>query len=70
MMDEGTANRPYKADGSSVMPDAATKRRERQERRKEALDDALDHGLEETFPASDPVAVTQPPHSARDKRSS
>ena len=28
----------------------------------------LDLGLEETFPASDPVAITQPPHSARDKR--
>jgi hypothetical protein len=24
--------------------------------------------LEDTFPGSDPVAVTQPPHSARDKR--
>jgi len=27
---------------------------------KKALDQALDLGLEETFPASDPVAVTQP----------
>ena len=28
---------------------------------------ALDRGLEDTFPGSDPVAVTQPPPSARDK---
>jgi hypothetical protein len=27
---------------------------------KKALDEALDLGLEETFPGSDPVAVTQP----------
>ena len=48
--------------------DAATRRRERLERWKEELDDALDLGLEETFPASDPVAIVQPPHSSRDKR--
>ena len=73
MMDEWTSNRPPQADRGNVVRDdrdAATKRRERQERRKEELDDALDRGLEETFPGSDPVAITQPPHSARDKRSS
>jgi len=32
-------------------PDSAEKRR---------LDEALDEGLEETFPGSDPVNVTQP----------
>jgi hypothetical protein len=32
------------------------------------LDEALERGLEDTFPASDPVAVTQPPHSACDKK--
>jgi hypothetical protein len=72
MMDEWTSNRPPQADRGNVVRDdrdAATKRRERQERRKEELDDALDRGLEETFPGSDPVAITQPPHSARDKRS-
>jgi hypothetical protein len=31
------------------------------------LEEALDRGLEDTFPGSDPVAVTQPPPSARDK---
>ncbi|HML07354.1 MAG TPA: hypothetical protein VK430_04400 [Xanthobacteraceae bacterium] len=35
--------------------------------KKRKLEEALDRGLEDTFPASDPVAVTQPPHSACDK---
>jgi len=30
------------------------------------LDSALEEGLEETFPASDPVNVTQPPPSKED----
>jgi hypothetical protein len=34
---------------------------------KKALDEALDLGLEDTFPGSDPVAVTQPMRSASDK---
>jgi hypothetical protein len=34
---------------------------------KERLDRALDEGLEETFPGSDPVNVVQPPHSPEDK---
>jgi len=33
---------------------------------KRRLDAALDEGLEETFPASDPVNVTQPPPSKAD----
>ena len=33
---------------------------------KRRLDDALDEGLEETFPGSDPVNVTQPPPSKAD----
>jgi hypothetical protein len=39
--------------------DAAEKRR---------LDQALDEGLEETFPGSDPVSVTQPAPSKEDDR--
>ena len=35
--------------------------------RRKTFDEALDRGLEDTFPGSDPVAVTQPPASARDK---
>jgi hypothetical protein len=33
---------------------------------KRRLDAALQEGLEETFPASDPVNVTQPPPSKED----
>jgi hypothetical protein len=33
---------------------------------KRRLDQALEEGLEETFPASDPVNVTQPPPSKAD----
>jgi hypothetical protein len=34
---------------------------------KRRLDSALEEGLEETFPASDPVNVTQPPPSKADR---
>jgi hypothetical protein len=40
----------------------------RAEKRKRSLDDKLDEGLEETFPGSDPVSITQPPPNAHDKR--
>ena len=33
---------------------------------KDRLDQALEEGLEETFPGSDPVNVTQPPPSRDD----
>jgi hypothetical protein len=33
---------------------------------KKQLEDALEEGLEETFPASDPVSVTQPAPSKED----
>jgi hypothetical protein len=33
---------------------------------KRRLDEALEEGLEETFPGSDPVNVTQPPPSKED----
>jgi hypothetical protein len=39
-----------------------------QEKERQRLDRALDRGLEESFPGSDPVNVTQPPHSKEDKR--
>jgi hypothetical protein len=42
---------------SNKPADAAEKRR---------LDEALEEGLEETFPASDPVNVTQPAPSKAD----
>ena len=40
---------------------------EREEARRKA-DRSLDEGLEETFPASDPVNVTQPAKSPQDRK--
>ena len=40
---------------------------EAEKEKKEQLDRALEEGLEETFPGSDPVNVVQPPHSPKDK---
>jgi hypothetical protein len=34
---------------------------------KKKLDDALEKGLEDSFPASDPINVTQPPPSKNDR---
>ena len=55
----------YYADGG--IGDDCKQRRELDADRKKRLDDALDLGLEETFPGSDPVSVTQPPHSTDDR---
>jgi hypothetical protein len=46
------------APGSDPKPSKAAEKRR--------LDQALEEGLEETFPASDPVNVTQPPPSKAD----
>ena len=45
------------------------RRREQEASHKKKLEDALDLGLEDTFPGSDPVSVTQPPPSPYDKDS-
>jgi hypothetical protein len=48
------------------------RRQEQQEEYKEAqrrkAEKSLDKGLEDSFPASDPVNVTQPPPNIHDKR--
>ena len=59
-------------DQSKLQPQSAAKHRGGKdragdERKNERLDDALERGLEDTFPGSDPVSVVQPPPSARDK---
>jgi hypothetical protein len=36
--------------------------------RRRTLDKVLDDGLEDTFPASDPVSITQPAPNACDKK--
>ena len=47
--------------GRENRPKDATQRR---------LDRALEKGLEDSFPGSDPVNVTQPPPSRQDQKSS
>jgi hypothetical protein len=49
------------------LKDRDGKRREEEAKQHRKLDDALDKGLEESFPGSDPVSITQPPHSVYDK---
>ena len=43
-------------------------KREREEARKRKLEKSLEQGLEDSFPGSDPINVTQPPPSVVDKR--
>src|SRR5215211_3932505 len=43
------------------------KEEQKAEQRRKA-ERSLDKGLEDTFPASDPVSVTQPPASVNDKK--
>jgi hypothetical protein len=47
-------------------PDSKPARKSRESAEKRRLDEALEEGLEETFPGSDPVNVTQPPPSKGD----
>ena len=37
--------------------------------RRRRLEQSLEEGLEGTFPASDPINVTQPPRSPQDRKS-
>jgi len=70
MMDKSNTTRSQSPDHRDSEQDTkeAGKDRERTKRCKQKLDESLDRGLEDTFPGSDPVAVTQPPPSAHDKR--
>lgn len=48
-------------------PHDASKTDDKAEAEKRQLDDALQEGLKETFPGSDPVSVIQPAQSKADK---
>jgi hypothetical protein len=48
------------------MPGSDTKTPTPEEIEKRQLDEALEEGLEESFPGSDPVSVVQPAHSKED----
>jgi hypothetical protein len=42
--------------------------RRRDPKERERLDEALERGLEDSFPASDPINVTQPAPTVADRR--
>ena len=44
------------------------RREEARNRARHKADTSLEEGLEDTFPASDPINVTQPPKSPADKK--
>jgi hypothetical protein len=69
MIDAPHRPAPQSPNGEHRQPDndRQGERRHRQAERRKSLEDALERGLEDTFPGSDPVAVTQPPPSACDK---
>jgi hypothetical protein len=43
-------------------------KRKQEEERKRRLERSLEQGLEDSFPASDPINVTQPPPTPGDKK--
>jgi hypothetical protein len=57
---------PNRTSGEDDLDDKT--KRDREEVRKRGLERSLEEGLEDSFPASDPVNVTQPPPTPYDKR--
>jgi hypothetical protein len=45
-------------------------RRNREQEQQRKLEKSLEQGLEDSFPGSDPINVTQPPPTVKDKRKS
>ena len=63
-----TRSRAKSADPKSADPKSADRKSaDAKDPEKRLLDEALEEGLEETFPGSDPVNVTQPPPSKDDR---
>lgn len=61
-MNERTATRSHGPGGDR---EGKTKSQKRHDGR---LEEALERGLEDSFPGSDPVSVVQPPPSVEDKK--
>jgi len=57
---------PRKQHEEQGVKKAERERREAKEKRR--LDEVLEEGLEETFPGSDPVNITQPAPSREDRK--
>lgn len=67
-MDRYRSLRAYDDDfDEDLVGDDTKHKRELDLDRKKRLDEALERGLEDSFPGSDPVSVTQPPHSPFDR---
>jgi hypothetical protein len=47
---------------------AEEERQRNEKKRRQRLEKSLEEGLEDSFPASDPVNVTQPPPTPTDKK--
>lgn len=45
---------------SAKKPDRSEAERKQKEEERKRLEEELDEGLEDTFPASDPISVTEP----------
>ena len=62
------------AEASKMPPTPEKKIRRREEKEERRMEQSpnkgLEKGLEGTFPASDPVAVTQPPKNRKEKQDS
>ena len=65
-MVEACANSQRNRETDMADKDRASHSGKEADAEKRKLDAALDEGLEETFPGSDPVNVTQPPPSKGD----
>ncbi|MDO8977667.1 MAG: hypothetical protein Q7V17_00370 [Afipia sp.] len=65
MADAGTKARDDKISGHKVGDQGKDAKGSKVQ--KDKLDDALNEGLEESFPGSDPVSVTQPAPSKHDE---
>lgn len=63
---EACANIRRNREADMTDKDRASHNTKKPDAEKRKLDDALEEGLEETFPGSDPVNVTQPPPSKGD----
>jgi hypothetical protein len=64
---------PNETEMENEVLEAKKKRNETEKEREDALrrnrlEKSLEEGLQDSFPASDPINVTQPPPSAQDKR--
>jgi hypothetical protein len=63
----GALHADRERDEKTTLQDKNNDKHEQAIKRQEKLDDALDRALEESFPASDPISVAQPPQSVYDK---